>query len=67
MSRHECPAKGCDQLVPYSELACRRHWFQLPPQLRQRIGRAWRRAQKGDVDAGAEHTAAITEAIELLR
>lgn len=37
MSDHLCPAKGCKESVPNSQLACREHWFQLPKALRTRI------------------------------
>lgn len=34
---HECPAPGCDRQVTSSQLACRRHWFQLPRPLRNAL------------------------------
>lgn len=34
---HECPARGCEVWVSNDQLACRRHWFQLPKALRNRI------------------------------
>lgn len=67
MNSHPCPATGCEQLVGFDQLACRPHWFSLPPALRQRIGRAWRRAKNGDWTAVREHAAAAAEAKRLLR
>lgn len=39
---HTCPGKGCERQVSADMLACRRHWFQLPKELRQRIWDTWR-------------------------
>lgn len=45
---HECPTNGCGAQLPYSVLACKRHWFMLPPPLRAEINRTWR---SGDLPA----------------
>ena len=44
---HPCPKLGCGRRVPFSRLACQRHWYELPLALRNEIGKAWRR---GDLD-----------------
>lgn len=46
--RHDCPAAGCPRRIPFEQMACRLHWFALPPDLRRRVGRAWR---SGDTSA----------------
>lgn len=66
MSTHPCPANGCDRQVSIDQLACRPHWFSLPPELRKRVGRAWRRIQNGDPAAVREHAAAAGEARRIL-
>jgi hypothetical protein len=43
---HDCPADGCPKRLPFEMMACRKHWFVLPPALRRDINRAWR---TGDV------------------
>lgn len=37
VGHHVCPARGCEVYVRDDTLACRKHWFQLPKALRQRI------------------------------
>lgn len=58
---HPCPYPGCDSPVPYVQLACRAHWFQLPLDLRYRISRAYK-SQKW-----AEHRAALAEAFSFYK
>lgn len=56
---HKCPAKACSVQVPLEVLACKRHWFALPPALRHSISRTWR---QGELEAWAEwrkHAVAI--------
>jgi hypothetical protein len=36
-STHECPAPDCEEQVPFSLLACKGHWFRIPPALRSRL------------------------------
>lgn len=55
-SHHPCPAPNCPQLVQDSMLACRRHWFELPAELRARI---WEHYRSGD---RVQHMAAVREA-----
>lgn len=52
---HTCPAEGCDEVVPFDVLACKKHWFELPPQLRKGISRAW---SSGNLTRWAELRAA---------
>lgn len=40
--QHKCPAAGCEAQIDFDVMACKRHWFALPPDLRRRVGRAWR-------------------------
>lgn len=57
---HGCPAQGCSNTVPREMLACRSHWFSLPPDLRGRISETWR---NGDTAAWLK---ARDEAVALL-
>ncbi len=41
-STHECPGPGCTRRVPRSQLACSRHWFQIPPEIRSRLWSGFR-------------------------
>ncbi len=45
MSMHPCPAPYCDQLVQDKMLACRRHWLELPEDLRTKT---WAAFHAGD-------------------
>jgi hypothetical protein len=40
---HPCPARDCTEEMPFEQLACRKHWFELPPKLRASISSMWRR------------------------
>lgn len=40
-SRHHCPAPDCGREVPSSQLACRDHWYAIPPDLRTRLTREY--------------------------
>jgi hypothetical protein len=57
---HRCPGPACDTLVPYEQLACPRHWYQVPLALRRAVSRAWRR---GAGAGSPDHTAAIIAAV----
>ncbi len=46
-SFHGCPAPRCKAKVPRHRLACRKHWFQLPADLRDAIWQAWRAEELG--------------------
>jgi hypothetical protein len=58
---HPCPGPGCgNTLVPYEQLACPRHWSQLPRPMRRAVTRAW---AHGAGAGSPEHTAAIIAAV----
>lgn len=59
---HVCPAPGCTESVPYSQLACRGHWFALPKPMRDDVWRAYRNGGPGSPG----HTEAIDAAIAWL-
>lgn len=39
---HTCPGKHCPEQMPYHLLACRKHWFSIPTELRNEVNRLWR-------------------------
>lgn len=55
---HECPYPGCQQRVPFEQLACRRHWYMVPKPLRDALWRAWRS------DDMAEHSRVREEIVQ---
>lgn len=57
---HACPKRGCPDRLPRSTLACRRHWYSLPFELRQRINSHWRAHRYAD------YLAARDEAVSFL-
>lgn len=59
---HTCPAPGCDEKVPYDQLACKAHWFTIPKPLRDELWRAYRSNGQGS----DEHIAAMDACIEFL-
>jgi hypothetical protein len=38
---HQCPGPECEAEVPYEMLACSRHWYQVPKQIRRAVYRTW--------------------------
>jgi len=57
---HPCPKVGCPRRVEFRSLACSRHWFELPPELRRAVASAWR---SGDLEA---HRIARADAVAYL-
>ena len=40
--KHDCPKVGCPHRLDRNVLACKRHWFEVPAELRRELNRAWR-------------------------
>ena len=67
-----CPAPDCSAQVPSERFACRRHWYALPQQIRNRIWATWKArlaarrhpTRQQHVDA---HEAAKASAVAWLR
>jgi hypothetical protein len=51
-----CPVSGCSEEIDPSHLMCRRHWHQVPKQLRDRVWATWRSGQSA---TSHEHRAAV--------
>ena len=61
---HQCPGPDCDKRVEYGKLACLRHWYQVPADIRRLIWRTW----KDGRGAGTpEHADAVVEACSHMR
>lgn len=45
---HSCHATGCEIPVLPARFMCRRHWFQVPKALRDKIWSAYRPGQEDD-------------------
>lgn len=58
MASHQCPAPNCTANVPQNMLACRRDWYRLPREVRNRVWAAW----YGPGPGSDEHNAAVAEA-----
>jgi hypothetical protein len=43
-----CPYEGCTKRIGRELFACSRHWFTLPPDVREEINRAWRAYSRGN-------------------
>ena len=63
---HACHATGCNVPVPPEMFACRRHWFALPKQLRDRIWAAYRVGQCNDWRISHEYAEAARKAVRIL-
>lgn len=40
-STHPCPARSCGVPVTHDKLACRRHWYTVPKDLRDKLWAAY--------------------------
>jgi hypothetical protein len=40
-----CPVPGCHDQIDASRLMCRRHWYLVPKQIRDRVWATWRSGQ----------------------
>lgn len=62
VSEHVCPAPGCSFFVDDEQLACSRHWYSIPKELRDELWRAYRGGGCGT----ARHVAAVNACISFL-
>lgn len=42
LDERQCPHPKCETVIHSTTFACRRHWFSLPPSVRNGINRSWR-------------------------
>lgn len=61
--QHDCPHPTCSRQVNLGTLACREHWFALPPHIRNEVWGAWRAVLAGRDGALARHDAAVAAAV----
>jgi hypothetical protein len=57
--RH-CPIQGCGDQIDPSRLMCRRHWYTVPKELRDRVWASWRSGQGA---YSREHREAVSTAV----
>ena len=55
-----CPIPGCRDLIDPSRLMCRRHWYLVPKQIRDRVWATWR---SGEGALSKEHLETVRMAI----
>lgn len=58
---HKCPVPACGVQVPTSRLACPRHWFMVPKDLRDEVWAAYKEEPHSD-----RHMAAVSDTISFL-
>ena len=58
---HKCAADGCDVIVATDLLMCRKHWFKVPKDIRDRVWAGYRRG------LDAEYDAAVAAAVDAIR
>lgn len=56
---HECPMDGCPARLPRHILACKAHWFGLPPRVRREVNAAWASGDHGRYLAARAEAVAI--------
>lgn len=55
-----CPIPGCGEQIDPTRLMCRRHWYLVPKELRDRVWATWRSGQGAFTH---EHQTAVLQAI----
>lgn len=63
---HTCHAAGCSYRVPPEMFMCKRHWYSLPKQMRDRIWQTYREGQCDDWQISSEYADAAREAVKWL-
>ena len=63
-TQHTCHWPGCDQRVPPAMWGCRRHWYQLPLRIRNRIWATYVPGQEITKTPSLAYIAAAKEAQE---
>jgi len=58
---HKCAVEACTRRVPSEMLMCRRHWFMVPKDLRDRVWAGYRRG------TDAEYDVAVAAAVDAVR
>lgn len=56
--RHACHWPGCTHQVPPALWGCKKHWYRIPAELRDRIWRSYRIGQEEDGNPSDEYIAA---------
>jgi len=59
-----CPVPGCGDQINPTRLMCRRDWYQVPKQLRDKVWRTWRSGREAN---GRAHQQAVLRAIAAAR
>jgi len=59
---HKCPGPDCEKEIPRVQLACPRHWYQVPKPLRDEVWREYRAAPLSQ-----KHRAALDAAIKEMK
>lgn len=58
---HSCHWPDCKEEVPPAMWGCRRHWYALPKNLRDKIWRTYKKGQEIRKDPSPEYIAAAYE------
>jgi hypothetical protein len=58
--QHKCPIDNCAEYLPSHILMCRRHWYQVPPHLRQGVYQTWCNGKPANLQ---DYLTARTEAV----
>lgn len=61
---HHCHWTGCEANVAPAFWGCRKHWYMLPVELRNRIWRAYKPGQEVTKTPSAEYVAVAREVAE---
>lgn len=57
--KRACCWPGCGTMVPSSMWGCKKHWFMLPKELRDRIWATYRPGQEDDLKLSPEYLEAF--------
>lgn len=60
---HRCHATGCTVVVPPTMWGCKRHWFMVPREIRNRIWKTYRVGQCDDFNPSRDYLLAAKAAV----
>jgi len=63
---HHCHATNCKINDPPEMFMCRRHWFSLPKQLRDKIWKTYRKGQCDDMNPSNAYCLAAKECLKFI-
>ena len=66
LGQHTCHARNCKTPVPPKKFMCRKHWFMLPKEMRDKVWALYRPGQERSKDPSMEYLNHAMECINYI-